>query len=113
MSVEWLEGVYWQLERFMVPGLKDAQDSYAESLGAYVKPHTEWLDLGSGHQILPVWREATEQALVNRSRRVVGVDRVLASLKRHMTISCLAVADIAHVPFADETFDLVTANMVV
>jgi hypothetical protein len=31
MSVEWLERVYWQLERFMVPGLKDAQDSYAET----------------------------------------------------------------------------------
>jgi len=113
MSVEWLERVYWQLERFMVPGLKDAQDSYAESLGAYVQAHTAWLDLGCGHQVLPSWRGTTEEALVSRPKRVVGVDRVLTSLKRHVTISHLAVADIAHVPFAGETFDLVTANMVV
>ncbi len=113
MSVAWLERVYWQLERFLVPGLKDAQDAYAESLDVYVRTDTEWLDLGCGHHILPSWRETTERALVNRSKRVVGVDRVRPSLQRHVTISCLAVADIAHVPFAEETFNLVTANMVV
>jgi SAM-dependent methyltransferase len=113
MSVQWLEEVYWRTERLVAPGLKYSQDTYAATLDVYVKAHTEWLDLGCGHHILPAWRETTERALVNRSKRVVGVDRALPSLRQHTTMSCLAVADIAALPFAGETFDLVTANMVV
>ena len=96
-----------------MPGLTYSQDSYAETLDVYAKAHADWLDVGCGHQILPAWREAAEQRLVSRCRRVVGVDRVPTSLKQHRTISRLAVGDIIDLPFAADTFDLVTANMVV
>lgn len=113
MRTAWLEQAYWRVEQFVVPGLRSSQDSYADVLERHVRAQMAWLDLGCGHQILPVWHEARERALVSRARRVVGLDRVATALKQHQTIECRAVADIAELPFADERFDLVTANMVV
>src|SRR3989454_9186432 len=64
--------LFRSLERFMVPGLKDAQDSYAETLGAYVQAHTAWLDLGCGHQVLPSWRGDRKSTRLNSSHLVIS-----------------------------------------
>lgn len=71
------------------------------------------MDLGCGHQILPPWRAQSEAKLVKTAGAVVGIDYDLDSLNRHASISLKARADIERLPFANDSFDLATANMVV
>jgi ubiquinone/menaquinone biosynthesis C-methylase UbiE len=101
------------MEQRIVPGLTSSQDVYLSTLETHVLPGTRWLDLGCGSAVLPVWRHDAERALVARAGRVVGIDRSVDSLRRHRTIQRRVHGDIAHLPFDDRAFDLVTANMVV
>lgn len=105
--------VYWAMRARITPGLRYSQDLYEDILGAYVTRETRWVDLGCGHQVLPSWRPEEEDRLVKRCRVIVGVDYDLPSLLKHRSIRLKVRADMTRLPFADESFDLVTANMVV
>lgn len=105
--------IYWKMRGVIAPKLKHAQALYEEVLKEYVKPETTWLDLGCGHQVLPSWREEEEKRLVEKCRMIVGMDYDLPSLQKHRSISRRLKGDITNLPFADSSFDLVTANMVV
>jgi len=105
--------LYWKLHEIYAPELRFSQDIYADFLDGLITPRTIWLDIGCGHKVLPEWRMAREQELVKRCRKVVGIDFDLVSLKHHSTFSHLTRGKITQLPFADSTFDLVTANMVV
>ena len=105
--------VYWWLEARLAPGVTFAQYRFEESLFATVKEGCCWLDLGCGHALLPPWRTSRESQLTRRPRVLVGIDPEAPALARHRSISLRVCGDGGHLPFADETFDLVTANMVV
>src|SRR6185369_2612987 len=105
--------VYWKLRALIAPRLTHAQHLYEEVLKSHVKPGTKWLDLGCGHQVLPFWRETEERALVARCGQIVGMDYDLPSLQQHRSVSQLVRGHIDTLPFKDNHFDLVTANMVV
>jgi ubiquinone/menaquinone biosynthesis C-methylase UbiE len=109
----WLERLYWKLEQRIAPGLRSSQDAYKDALDRRVTAGMRWLDLGCGNAVLPAWHRAREQGLVARCSLVVGLDRYLPSLTKHATIAFRACGDISQLPFADASFDLVTANMVV
>ena len=104
---------YWWLEPRLAPGLKFAQDHFEESLFSTVEEGCRWLDLGCGHALLPTWSAAREQELVRRPRVLVGLDPELGALRQHGSIALRVCGDGGRLPFADMTFDLVTANMVV
>lgn len=112
MIRSWLEGLYWAMERRIVPGLTSSQDAYLAAVTRYVNRHTRWLDLGCGSALLPAWKQDTERELVARSGSLVGIDRSLPSLQSHGTIAQRVCGDITTLPFRDGSFDLVTANMV-
>jgi SAM-dependent methyltransferase len=101
------------LQRRIVPELRYSQTQFEEHLQQHGSRAARWLDVGCGHQLLPPWREAAERALVAQCPVVVGMDYDLDSLRRHRTLRNVLRGDVSHLPFADETFDLVTANMVV
>jgi SAM-dependent methyltransferase len=101
------------LQRRLTPGLRYSQDEYEDVLRDRTVAAGRWLDLGCGHRVLPEWRADAEQALVGRARFVVGIDYDLPSLARHRSLRRVARAHASTLPFADATFDLVTANMVV
>jgi ubiquinone/menaquinone biosynthesis C-methylase UbiE len=103
---------YWWLERRIAPGLKPSQEVYEEALAERVGPTTRWLDLGCGNRVLPDWRRDAELHLVGRAALVVGTDYDLSSLRRHRSIRCRCRSDASRLPFVDDSFDLVTANMV-
>jgi ubiquinone/menaquinone biosynthesis C-methylase UbiE len=103
---------YWKVRRLIAPRLTDAQAVYEEHLGELVTPSRHWLDVGCGHQVLQAWRSEAERNLVSRAGVVVGLDLEAESLKRHRSIQRRVAADLSKLPFADSTFDLVTANMV-
>ena len=104
---------YHRIQRHLVPGLRYAQELFEDELATAVAPGCVWLDVGCGHQLLPSWRLDQEQALVARAAVVVGIDLDFSALREHRTLTAVSMASATQLPFADETFDLVTANMVV
>jgi len=60
-----------------------------------------------------VARFEDEEDIVTRCRMVIGVDYDLGSLVNHRTISYRIRDDINALPFNNEAFDLVSANMVI
>jgi ubiquinone/menaquinone biosynthesis C-methylase UbiE len=108
-----LFGIYRALERIIAPRLKYSQYIYEDVLNSHINGGVDWLDVGCGHHVLPLWRAEQERGMVARCRKMVGIDADLASLKNHRSTRVRVLGTIGHLPFRDESFDLVTANMVV
>ena len=107
--------IYWKLEKAIVPGLQNSQYLYKEILESHVPRGGRWLELGCGHQILPDWIHASREtaaSLVGKTKLTVGLDPTFESIRTHGTIRERVVAAIEHSPFRENSFDLVTANMV-
>jgi SAM-dependent methyltransferase len=105
--------VYGALRDRIAPGLLYSQRLYERRLAEILPPDADWLDLGCGHQVLPAWRGTAEAQLVARCRSVTGIDYDMPSLRTHRSVRRRVRGDISALPFADASFDLVTANMVV
>jgi ubiquinone/menaquinone biosynthesis C-methylase UbiE len=105
--------IYGSLRKLIAPSLRYSQYLYEDVLCQYVRPDVRWLDLGCGHQVLPAWREDVEKRLVANCQMIVGIDYDLPSLKKHRNIHLKARADISRLPFQNDSFDLITANMLV
>lgn len=100
----------------VTPGLSNSQYAFFEVLEDHLTPDTRWLDLGCGHQLMPGWMVDADQrqrASVDRVASIIGVDPDLDSLRKNSLLRCRLAADAAKLPFADASFDLITANMVV
>ena len=110
---EVLGRVYELMRRVVAPRVRYSQEVYEEVLLAHAARATSWLDLGCGRRILPPWRADTERMLVRSCPQVVGVDVDLDAIAENRSVSLKCLATGATLPFADESFDLVTANMVV
>jgi ubiquinone/menaquinone biosynthesis C-methylase UbiE len=107
---------YWKMERWLVPGLRDSQYRYKEVLKSVIPHGASWLDLGCGHQIFPTYMsssEGEEHEVVGRCRLAVGLDYSAEGLRRHRSLRARTLGDIERLPFAENTFDVVSANMVV
>lgn len=105
--------LYWVARDVLAPGLRYSQDWYEEELCRVVTAQTRWLDAGCGHQVLPDWRLIAERELVGRAAQVTGLDPDTNAVAKHRSISNIHVGTLEMLPFADGSFDLVTANMVV
>jgi ubiquinone/menaquinone biosynthesis C-methylase UbiE len=93
-----------------------AEEFYRDKLFELVGEHSEWLELGCGYQLLPWWlkdSERDQQRLAERCKRLVGIDAVADDIARHPYLHEQVVGDIEKMPFADGTFDLLTARSVV
>ena len=102
-----------RLERVLLPGLRWNQEVYATWLQSQVNETTRWLDAGCGRRLLPPDFEVLERELMNGARLAIGVDLNVDSLRRHKTLSRRMCASLEGLPFPDNSFDLVTCNMVV
>jgi ubiquinone/menaquinone biosynthesis C-methylase UbiE len=103
---------YSRMERRIAPGLRYSQDEYEAQLYRYIGPDTSWLDLGCGRRVLPAWRADSERQLVARAQHVFGIDLDLDSLRDNESVGHRCQSSVAALPFADQSFTLVTANMV-
>ena len=104
--------IYWALKRWIVPDVTGSQFIYRDALVSHLKNRPRWLDLGCGHQFLPDWVGNPDRELLFSLPRMVGVDGDLQSIKRHALLRDKGLADIGHLPFSADSFDLVSANMV-
>jgi 2-polyprenyl-3-methyl-5-hydroxy-6-metoxy-1,4-benzoquinol methylase len=94
--------------------LTHPQVFYGRALQRYVRPGIRWLDVGCGYQILPDWAmpQTEQEQLVRSVAFLAGVD-VDERIKDHPLLTYRVKALGGALPFKAETFDLVTANMVV
>jgi ubiquinone/menaquinone biosynthesis C-methylase UbiE len=104
--------IYWKLQSIITPGLKYSQSIYEEVLNENCAGSSRWLDLGCGHHLLPPWRLEQEKELTCKAEVIVGVDYDYLSLTKHKTIRKKVRGDISKLPFSDNSFNLVTSNMV-
>lgn len=102
-----------RLKRFLLPDLRWNQEIYAETIARHLTPETRWLDAGCGHQVLAEGLEVSEDRLMGRAQLVVGVDLRFSGPGRRRELPLKACADLNHLPFPDEEFELVSCNMVV
>jgi ubiquinone/menaquinone biosynthesis C-methylase UbiE len=114
MNIPAFRKLYWKLEKLIVPELRSSQNHYRDKL-LEVLPEGgfSWLDLGCGHQIFAEWMMADQERFVSRSRLAIGVDLDFRALQRHTGLHGKIYGNLTQIPLRDESFDLITANMVV
>jgi ubiquinone/menaquinone biosynthesis C-methylase UbiE len=90
-----------------------SQVRYYQALLRHVQPGNRWLDLGCGRQIVPDFAASLDQQreIAARMKLVVGMD-VDAAILDHPLLQERVMGWGDALPFADSTFDLITANMV-
>jgi ubiquinone/menaquinone biosynthesis C-methylase UbiE len=114
MNVPALRRFYWKLEKAVVPELRSSQYHYRDKLLSVLpKGKCRWLDLGCGHQVFADWMMPEQQELLSRMRLAVGIDLDVPSLKAHTGLTAKFCANLTQIPFRDNSFDVITANMVV
>jgi len=105
---------YRRLSPWITPGARHASEAYADRLDALIKPGVRWLDLGCGSTPL---RGTIDPhllgALARRPAFSVGIDVQDRTLRLNETMRHCLMADGCRLPFADDSFDVLTANMVI
>ena len=109
----WLLRAYWRTEQILAPGLRYSQEYFQDALESYVGTGASWLDVGAGWHLLPRWKTEEERLLVGRAGKIIGLDLDEPALRKHRTISDRVIGNLEQLPFDANSFDLVTANMVV
>jgi SAM-dependent methyltransferase len=90
-----------------------SQISYSKLLQSVVQPGTRWLDVGCGQSILPEWIRGSltiQKTLIEKCEIAHGCDPV--DDRPHRAGLLKYVGDCSILPYPDDYFDLVTANMV-
>lgn len=85
-------------------------ERYASLISEHLSPQTKWLDAGCGWRLLENDLDPLEDWLVAHCRLIVGMD---VSVEKHRNINLLVRGSLYQLPFADNSLDLVTCNMVV
>ncbi len=112
MDRTFFEDIYAKLQGRIVPSLEYAQIRYEKVLTQFCRPGSVWLDLGCGRRLLREWRYEQELRMVKTAGKMVGLDQSLLSLQKHRSITERVQGDIFRLPFAGNSFDVITANMV-
>jgi SAM-dependent methyltransferase len=97
----------------LIPEVEHHQNRYARGLGLLVRPGSRWLDIGAGTRPHSGWKGERPHVLGQRANLAVGCDLVESHLKQNKLLHFMTVADASHLPFRDNVFDVVSANMVI
>jgi SAM-dependent methyltransferase len=105
--------VYWKVRSVLAPEIRNSQYAYSERLRSALEGSGRWLDIGCGHAFLPSWIGAPDNTLDLRRWCVAGIDMDARAIARHPGLRHRVIGTGEQLPFADNSFDLVTANMVI
>lgn len=104
---------WWAISR-IAPGLTNSHYEYARRVQTSLFARTgRWLDIGCGHEFLPWWVQRRAAHFDLTGWNVFGIDMDHESLSRHTQLRGRALANGELLPFKDDSFDLITASMVV
>lgn len=98
--------------RAVTPHVEFHQNRYARALDAVVKPGARWLDIGAGTRVHGGWVGTAQEDLASRPSFLAGCDFVVEHLRENPFIHAALAADGGALPFQDESFDVISANMV-
>jgi SAM-dependent methyltransferase len=104
-----------ELANAVCPGIVHSQVRYKDLLGRLLQPGVRWLDLGCGQEVVRPWTllpEESEISFTHAPALSVGVDSDVPALRVNRCIPHRVAGNICDLPFADGSFDVVTANMV-
>jgi SAM-dependent methyltransferase len=104
-----------KLANAVCPGIVHSQVRYKDLLGRLLQPGVRWLDLGCGHEVIRPWAlrpEENEISFTHTPALSVGVDADRLALRMKRCIPHRVAGNICALPFANCSFDVVTANMV-
>jgi len=103
---------YHWLRKLIIPNVEYHQNVYAKALGAAIRPGISWLDLGAGSRVHGGWIGPLSQDLVASARILVGCDPEWRHLQQNSALRYKVSSLGESSPFRPESFDLVSANMV-
>lgn len=105
-------GLYPFLSRWLDPSRRYCQFTYAQILSRLMPPGAAWLDAGCGHQVFKLNSSREEAEIIARTRLAVGCDLSSQAVQAHRSLKLKLAADLCALPFADNSFDVVTLNYV-
>ena len=108
-----LNNIYSSMKTIIAPELRYSQVIYERILKDNIQRHYNWLDIGCGHSLLPEWRSQAVKWFIDNSKQIIGVDNDFEALKKHQDISNRVRGDASYLPFKDNAFEFITANLVV
>lgn len=85
-------------------------EAYAELIAEHLHPGVRWLDAGCGSRLLEDDLDSLEDWLVDQCAMILGMDVLLGG---HRNIRLLVQGSLYALPFANNSLDLITCNMVV
>jgi SAM-dependent methyltransferase len=97
----------------LLPNLRNSQYDYRDALRTELKRNGTWIDLGCGHDFLPLWFGQDARELDTTRWTVAGLDLDVESLGRHAGLRHRVMGSAECLPFATGSASLITANMVV
>ena len=103
---------YDRASALIAPETRNSHYTYAERLREALAMSGRWLDIGCGHDFLPGWMAPSARRLPLDDWTVVGVDPDRRAIARHPGLSHRVVSVGEQMPFDNDSFDLVTASMV-
>jgi SAM-dependent methyltransferase len=103
---------YSDVIRWVRPKIEFHQHRYARGLAEVIPSNCSWLDVGAGMKIHDGWLPPSESELAAKARLLIGCDVVTEHLARNRMLTAAVSGDAGALPFASESFDIVTANMV-
>jgi SAM-dependent methyltransferase len=105
----------WRLQKRILPGSVWNQEVYGKLLAEQLllKRDARWLDAGCGCRILAGGLEQLEDLAVARAGFAVGMDPDKTGVATHRNIEKRVCGFLDALPFSDQSFDVVTCNMVV
>ena len=92
--------------------LEHHQNRYAALLGETVVHGDSWLDVGAGTQLHDGWLGARQDSVAARAKFLAGCDVFYAHLRTNPYLTARIGGSVYDLPFADDSYELVTANMV-
>lgn len=104
--------LYSKTRTLLLPQLENSQVLYARVLRSALVGAGRWLDLGCGRSVVPEWLAHRVPLPDLKGCIAVGLDRDRRALARNHHLPLRVAGDAEDLPFADRTFDVITANMV-
>jgi len=101
----------FKLQRRILPGLVWNQEVYGQRIFECLEHGQRWLDFGCGKRLLAGGLEQLESELARTP--FVGLDLSLENLRAQQHTRRCVLADGNYLPFKNDSFDLITSNMVV